>query len=572
MDIQEISSCLHKRSSQFSASLAPACPPFSITIPLNHIITNILYTVLHQKAPQKSILSIYIRKLYSTFQIREYLSLTSHFTTPTPPTYLQKFLKYYLPISDFYSGAPPPADRQMGCCDIFKTESQEVGAWGIYPYDLLRKIWEYVMFVANTLVMWELVFEWVFQVIPTGTWIIPALILDVLSFADIFITRRTGYIDKGMMILDRQAILKHTPMWRQIYGWVYIWPYYVVGVIVKNEFVYLVLMSVKVLRVLRLYESYTLIRTDLVYISTKSKMFTLILFFLTLVHYFTCFAWLLGHEEYKRGVPNNWFEENALKEKSLWEQYFRLFYYMTTTVLSIGYGDIHPFTFGEMLFAIMCELVGVFNYHYIVSNLVAVVTDPSRRQFVSRFKRIYRTFKWRNLPDESLADMLRYYEYIWHRDRNREIFYENAKQLMPLGLQKRIRMAIHLHIFTNSPALSTANVGTLEKMAIAMHPKIFTPGDTLVSAGKMSKSLFFVTQGRIQALTDTGALVNTFDGENSCVLGENSVVNKHPERCTLIAETYVETYEVSKKDFDHIMAADPEFAESVHRSHLHPAH
>lgn len=456
----------------------------------------------------------------------------------------------------------------MGCCDLFKTESQEVGAWGIYPYDLLRKIWEYVMFIANTLILWEIVFEWVFQIVPTFRWLVPALILDILSFADTFILRRTGYIDAGMMILNREAILKKMPRWRFIYGWIYIWPYYLIGVFAKNEYLYLALMSVKILRVRRLYESYKLIRTHLVYISTKSKMFTLILFFLTLVHFFTCFAWLLGHEEMKRGVPNNWFEEHKLHEKTFWEQYFRLFYYMTTTVLSIGYGDIHPFTFAEMLFAIFVELVGVFNYHYIVSNLVAVVTDPSRRQFISRFKRIYRTLKWRNLPDESLADMLRYYEYIWHRDRNREIFYENAKQLMPLGLQKRIRMAIHLHIFANSPALSDAKESILEKMAVAMHPRIFTPGDTLVKAGKVSKCLFFVTQGRIQAMTDTGALVNTFDGENNCVLGENSVVNRMPERCTMIAETYVETYEVDKKDFDHIMESDPEFAASVRQRHL----
>jgi hypothetical protein len=289
----------------------------------------------------------------------------------------------------------------------------------------------------------------------------------------------------------------------------------------------------------------------------KTQMFILVCVLLTIVHLFACFGWALAYWEHLNEQHDNWLDYAGLLELSPADQYLQLFYFMLTSVLTVGYGDMLPRTFAEMVFIIVVELVGVFMFDYTVSNLVAIIADPTRRRFLAKFRRVHRTFKWRNLDPRALEDMLHYYEYIWERDRNREFFYENARKLMPEGLQKRIRLAIHLSIFRKIPTLSDLDQETLEKIAIALHPRIFTPGDILVKAGRASRSLFFVTRGRIQAFSSAGLPVAGFEADGNTVLGENSILNRRREACTLWAETYVEAFELTGREYEDIIAAHP---------------
>jgi hypothetical protein len=383
--------------------------------------------------------------------------------------------------------------------------------------------------------------------------------VDICFFGDIFIVTRTGWIDRGVMRLDRESIKSHYPCWRLIYGWVYPWPYYVIGYLTNNNTVYLILLIPKVMRLLRLGEAYQVIRSHLVYINARSHMFTLCITLLTVVHLFACLAWLLGHTEREQGVMSNWLDEYDLIDKVPFEQYFRFFYFMLATVTTIGYGDVHAVTFAEMLFVVFCEIVGVFIYNYIVSNFVVILSDPSRQRFLAKWKRVYRTFRSRGLTDKGLKEMLWYYEYIWVHDKNRELFYENTRQLMPIGLQKRIRLALHVSLFRSMGSVndSPGHEATLERIAIALRPRIFTPGDTLARAGRVSKSLFFVTRGRVQVVSNTGVLVTAFDGDNTAVFGEMSIIDHGRESCTYIAETYVEAFELTSADYERIMHIDP---------------
>jgi hypothetical protein len=442
------------------------------------------------------------------------------------------------------------------CCECLRTQSDDPDAWGIYPYDMLRRAWEYVMFLLGVFTIWSVIYEWVLEDDLSTEYLVPSLIIDVFFVVDIFVVTRTGYIDHGVMRLDRESIRAHYPRWRFIYGWIYPWPYYLIGYIARVNIVYLIFMTLKLMRLLRLYEAYHVIRTHLVYISAKSHMFTLVLILLTVIHLFACLAWLLGHFEHEKGVMHNWLDEFGLIDCSTFEQYFRLYYFMLSTVTTIGYGDIHAVTVREMLFVIFCELVGVFIYQYIVSSFVVILTDPSRQRFLAKFQRVYRTFRSRGLSDQALTDLLRYYEYIWEHDRNREFFYENTRRLMPDGLQKRIHLAIHLSLFSGVRSLQGVEEAVLEKIAIALHPRIFTPGDIIAKAGHTSKSLFFITRGQVQAITGAGTLVNAFDGRNTAVLAERSIVERGTEACTYIAETYVEAFELTAKDYERITATE----------------
>jgi hypothetical protein len=283
-------------------------------------------------------------------------------------------------------------------------------------------------------------------------------------------------------------------------------------------------------------------------------MMTLFCGLFTIAHYCACAFWYTGYSE----IPNrSWLIEAKIISKPKAIQYFHTLYYITTTILTIGYGDLHPYTFKEVCVVIGVEAVGVFFYNFLVSHMVSIVADPSRNRFLTKFRRVFNAFKWRGVSHESLDELLKYYEYVWERDRDRSDFYETAGR-MPQGLQKKLALALHVDVFTKVETLRGASEDALERVAMALRPRIFTPGDFLIKAGRVSGRMFFVTEGKVGVLNRNGAIISTFDGANGVVLGEASVLNGVEEQASAVAETYVEAFELMKEDFDDIVVAHPE--------------
>jgi hypothetical protein len=434
-------------------------------------------------------------------------------------------------------------------------------AYGIYPYNTFRRGWEFVMFTLGMLIVWEIPWEWAFNPHRTFYYLIPALVIDLCFLVDIFIVLRTGVLQYGVIKLDKTNIRNSIETWRLAIYWISPWPYYLIGYYVHNDTVFCALMTLKVLRFLRLYDAIQVIRNTLIYINPISRLVLLFGAFLTIAHYSACIFWYTGYDE----VPgSSWLIDFKLLSQPREIQYFHTLYYITTTFLTIGYGDLHPVTFEEICVALACQIVGVFFYNFVVSNMVSIVADPSRNSFLSKYQRIHSAFRGRGVSDESLEELLKYYEYVWERDRDRADFYETAAKL-PEGLQKKLALALHMDVFNKVPALQGADEEALEKVAMALRPRIFTPGDFLIKAERVSNRMYFVTAGKVAIMNTNGAIFQTLDGVNGFVLGEASVLSGAVEPASAIAETYVDAFELMKEDFDEIVAMHPEIQAQLAR-------
>lgn len=431
--------------------------------------------------------------------------------------------------------------------------SHEKKPYGVYPYQKKRRLWEYFIYFLGMVCLWELPFEWFFNMNRPYYYVLPALIIDIFFAIDIYIVKHTGVIEYGIIRLDKKSIESRLPRWKIIIYCLSIIPYYLIGWFADNDIAFRVLVSLKALRLLRIYDAEMVIKNTLVYISSTSRMIILFCQLFTIVNLCACIFWYVGHVE----IPGeSWLIETGVYNKPPWDQYFHVIYYITTTVLTIGYGDLHPYTFAEVCVVIFVEVFGVLFYNFLISNMVSIIADPSRNIFLNKFKRIYSVFKSRGVSDLSMQNLLQYYEYIWETDRDRADFYE-ATSKMPLGLQKRLELALHMDIFNRVEVFNGASEEALEKIALALKPRIFTPGDHLVKAGRVSERMFFIVEGTLDLITPSGALVATVDGLTGAVIGENSMMNDAEEQASAIASTYVEAYELDKKDFQSIADLHP---------------
>lgn len=444
----------------------------------------------------------------------------------------------------------------MSVCFDLKMSETLSKDYGFYPYNKLRRFWEFTMYIVSNICLWEIPLQFFFNTGWNYIYFIYSAFVDILFLADIYIVMHTGILEAGVIKLDKKSVRGKVKMWRYIIYWLCTIPIMFFGLLYKGGssdiFRYLVIF--KLIRLFRLYDSYKTIRGTLAYINNFTKLLTLVCNLFTVAHFSACVFWYTGYRE----IPmKSWLVEAYIVQKDKYIQYFHTLYYITTTILTIGYGDLHPYTFPEVCVVVCVEIIGVFFYNFVVSNLVSIIADPSRSSFIKKYLRIYSAFKYRKVKKSSKEDLMTYYEYVWERNRDRTDFYETIEQI-PEELQKKVLLSLHIDVFNKLKAFEGVSDELFKQIAMSLKLQLFAPGDILIKAGKPSSGIFLLTEGIIEIKNAHDVTTDTIDCKNGCVLGEQSILENTNEKISAIAKTYVESFQLLKEDYDEIVLLNPQ--------------
>jgi len=101
--------------------------------------------------------------------------------------------------------------------------------------------------------------------------------------------------------------------------------------------------------------------------------------FITFLSTFFCFFTLISIHIFiaNQNYPN-WIESNNLMDKPIMLLYLNSFYFITTTITTVGYGDMIGNSLTETIFRIILLTVGISLYSWIVSNIGSYVDNESR--------------------------------------------------------------------------------------------------------------------------------------------------------------------------------------------------
>jgi hypothetical protein len=77
-----------------------------------------------------------------------------------------------------------------------------------------------------------------------------------------------------------------------------------------------------------------------------------------------------------------------------------------------------------------------------------------------------------------MDELVRYYDYVWEKDRDKSDFFESASK-NPDGLQKKLSFAHHKVVFRKVESVREAVEAALQEIGFTPMPEILTPGDYL---------------------------------------------------------------------------------------------
>lgn len=125
----------------------------------------------------------------------------------------------------------------------------------------------------------------------------------------------------------------------------------------------------KTARLLRLFRAAR--KLDRNYEYMTSLLFLMIMFFMLVAHWLACIWYAIGVKEAKTqelswlsilnihyGQPSNNKSESSVELLSLRTRYLASLYYVMTLCTTVGFGNVSANTDGEMIFSILCMLMG----------------------------------------------------------------------------------------------------------------------------------------------------------------------------------------------------------------------
>jgi voltage-gated potassium channel len=266
--------------------------------------------------------------------------------------------------------------------------------------------------------------------------------------------------------------------------------------------------------------------------------------------------WIAGSVH---GLASGWVALRGLPaDGDIWTAYLRAWYFCTTTLTTIGYGDITPHTNAETAYAIAIMVFGVAIYSYVIATVANLIANlhPSTVRYHETMERLSAFMDYRRIPRDLQSKIREYHAHVW----DQRLGYDETSFLgtLPTGLMTEVTLYLRHDIIQKVPFLKDASEDLVRELALALRQQVVTPGEYIFRAGEEGHAMFFISEGTVEVTTRDGTAIATL-GEGD-FFGEIALLLNRPRAASVRSVGYCDLYLLDKETFDRIISHYPQFA------------
>ena len=294
----------------------------------------------------------------------------------------------------------------------------------------------------------------------------------------------------------------------------------------------------------------------------------LLLIFLS-VHWITC-IWLYLGVHYSYG----WARVNPLHAADLarcdaspfhgcWGLYVKSLYWVVATLITVGYGDIHPTTNEEVIFA----AVVIFCFHATFSYMLGLITsyvfslNRTAALFRDKLAQLSAFMEYRQLSPSVRSRISELYSgRLWRSTGGLD---EQAiLSALPASIRRNLSLLLYAELLLNVPLFSDAEFGFIQSLADRLRPHVYPPNELVVLIGEIGREMFFCARGDCEVLGRDN--VRVFTITDGMFFGEVAVLFSVKCTATVRTVTYCDLLSLSKEALGEAMRDYPKAAQIIH--------
>ncbi|EGR29934.1 hypothetical protein IMG5_145890 [Ichthyophthirius multifiliis] len=252
-----------------------------------------------------------------------------------------------------------------------------------YPFHKFKVMWDVLNLIANV---------YFFIFIPLKiTYNLKmhqnqySIIFSLILATDIFINFNTSYYSKGLLITDRTQICYKYFKKRFFLDLIAIIPLFTTDEfriapysedqldnqnISESQSIFYLLFFIRLPFLSDLkkrLEQKLFFQRKMMYIISLTDLLTTVLF---LAHIFTCIQVKIALVRQGEGDPNTWINQLFPGITNIYKQYLYAYYFVTMTMTTVGYGDVHPYNDLEYFTTICMMYVSSGIFAYTVGQII----------------------------------------------------------------------------------------------------------------------------------------------------------------------------------------------------------
>ncbi|CAL8070803.1 unnamed protein product [Calicophoron daubneyi] len=404
----------------------------------------------------------------------------------------------------------------------YKVQDVQTSRFILLHYSIVKIIWDWLILICTFYIAIMVPYNAAFSLDTDGKDLLVCdIIVEILYIVDILLSFITTYVSKsGQVVYETRAIALN-----YLKGWflldlVAAIPFDIILAIHNRIFpdsvghvgnwIHLLKMA-RLLRLARLFQK----------IERYSQYSTVVLgllmgMFFFLAHWFACGWYWLGQMELNSSQAReySWLVELArrmhltLSDNQTYSLsrraiYVSSLYFTTTSLTSIGFGNVSPNTVNEKIYSIITMLIGALMHAAVFGNVTTIIQRMYFRRSAYQLKNqdLKDFTRTHHIPKPLKQRMQEFFQAMWAI--NRGIDNQAIMQTFPENVRGDI--ALHLNReMLSLPLFKTASPGCKKSLAQLISTRFATPGECLVNQGDLLRHIYFVCSGSLEVLGADG--------------------------------------------------------------------
>lgn len=277
-------------------------------------------------------------------------------------------------------------------------------------------------------------------------------------------------------------------------------------------------------------------------------------------HWIACLWYFNWHLEAGNGV-SGWAGGLAFAAEPIATRYLYSLYWATTTLTTVGYGDITPTTHREIAITIAVQLVGVGLYAYVIGTFAALIGSLGARgaMYHERLDAIRALMARRQVPPNLQQEVIGHQEYVWHRTGGHD------EVALLNDLPRRLRADIVMHVAADMlyrlPMFRGTSPEFLAALVGALRPELHGPGSHIARAGERAQEMYFITDGSAEIVGRDGRIHARLGRGDS--IGTLAAILDEERTADVRAVDYCDTLMLDQAGYRRIAEQFPDLREAL---------
>ncbi|CAD8082433.1 unnamed protein product [Paramecium sonneborni] len=426
------------------------------------------------------------------------------------------------------------------------------------PASKMMLIWEFFRALQLTILLWWLPFKIAFN--PSSSTNVDAFesALTYIFAADLIIKFNRGIFDQGKLIKNRISILKHYVSNELhediIYFITLIFVISDIGIRASGfqEIIVLVQFGLNFIKLKKYLTKYEETFVESPTLTEIVKLLQLIIITFYFAHFMACIWYYVGIKSLEMNEIS-WTQDPKFDYSGVFQMYIYSFYWATTTMVTVGYGDIS----GKNVYEVLCAIVlmifssGIFAFSMNQIGSIFTNMDAQKQQY-KRTLLLINQYMNNNLVEEQLQGRIRnYLKYHYHKQE--KLFKNEISTIidkLPTTLKSELIQDVQFRVMQCIPFFNkNFSEEILPQIAYELNLQSYTPREIIYQQNQIDDcNIFIVWKGQVNLIDDnSGKVLKTFN-TGQC-FGELEFLTNQKRLSTAISCDFSQIYYISRNQF-----------------------